>query len=84
MSLVGPRPERPELIYKIKESVPNYDHRLKILPGLTGFAQLYNPNNSNFSQKLKYDRIYMRNMCLWLDVKIITLSIIKVWITKKL
>ena len=78
MSLVGPRPERPEIIKIIKKTVPSYDNRLNVLPGMTGFAQIYNPDNTNFALKLKYDRVYMQNMCLWLDIRLIVLSIFKV------
>ncbi len=78
MSIVGPRPERPELIKIIKKTVPRYDDRLNILPGVTGIAQVYGKDSSNFKEKLKYDRIYMRNMCLFLDIKLIILSIIKI------
>ena len=78
MSIVGPRPERPELIEVIKQTVPCYDDRLKILPGITGIAQVYGKDSSDFKAKLKYDRIYMRNMCLFLDIKLIILSILKV------
>jgi len=72
MSVVGPRPERPELISEIKKTVPNYDIRLKVKPGITGFAQLYGRYDTPFEQKLKMDILYMRSKSfLFTDIYII-------------
>jgi lipopolysaccharide/colanic/teichoic acid biosynthesis glycosyltransferase len=73
MSLIGPRPERPEIASKIAHSLPAYDGRLDVRPGLTGLAQVRLPPDSDLStvrQKLTYDLYYIRNLGLWLDVRI--------------
>ena len=60
MSVVGPRPERPELMEKIKGETPNFDLRLKVKPGITGFAQLYGKYDTPFEAKLKMDLLYAK------------------------
>lgn len=60
MSVVGPRPERPELISKISKDVSNFDMRLKVKPGITGFAQLYGKYDTPFDQKLIMDLLYVK------------------------
>jgi len=60
MSIVGPRPERPELMEKIKGETPNFDLRLKVKPGITGFAQLYGKYDTPFEAKLKMDLLYAK------------------------
>ena len=60
MSIVGPRPERPFFVKKLKETYPFYSRRLKIRPGVTGWAQINQPFDTNIKdvhQKLKYDFI---------------------------
>ena len=73
MSIVGPRPERPFFIKKLKESYPFYGRRLKIRPGVTGWAQINQPFDTNIKdvhQKLKYDFYYIENLSLRLDFHI--------------
>jgi len=73
MSLIGPRPERPEIAAKIAHSLPSYEGRLDVRPGLTGLAQVTLRPYSDLStvrQKLTYDLYYVRNLGLWLDVRI--------------
>lgn len=60
MSVVGPRPERPELMEKIRSETPNFDLRLKVKPGITGFAQLYGKYDTSFEAKLKMDLLYAK------------------------
>ncbi len=60
MSVVGPRPERPEVAIKIKKDYPDFDMRLKVKPGITGFAQLYGRYDTTFDCKLKMDLLYER------------------------
>ena len=55
MSMVGPRPERPEIFEKYEESVPDFDFRLKVKAGLTGYAQVYGKYNTTPIDKLKLD-----------------------------
>jgi len=70
MSLVGPRPERPELISLFQEHVPFYRARLLVKPGLSGWAQIhqtYAANVEETNEKLEYDLYYIKNRNLWLD-----------------
>lgn len=74
MSLVGPRPERPEFIEKLSNEVPGYLHRLGLRPGLTGIAQVvngYDNNIESFRRKVALDLLYLQNCCFWNDVKIL-------------
>jgi lipopolysaccharide/colanic/teichoic acid biosynthesis glycosyltransferase len=80
MSLVGPRPERPELVPNLEEQLPRYRDRLKVRPGMTGFAQLRLPPDSNLEsvrQKLPYDLYYVRFAGPWLDLRILLLTSIR-------
>lgn len=74
MSLVGPRPERPEFIEELSAQVPGYLHRLGLKPGLTGIAQIlngYDNNIESFKRKVALDLLYLQNCCLWNDIKIL-------------
>jgi len=74
MSLVGPRPERPEFIEKLTAEVPGYLNRLGLKPGLTGIAQVvngYDNNIESFKRKVALDLLYLQNCCWWNDVKIL-------------
>ncbi|HRY63473.1 MAG TPA: sugar transferase [Patescibacteria group bacterium] len=74
MSFIGPRPERPEFIEKLKEVIPFYETRLLIKPGLTGWAQInfpYGASEADALEKLQYDLYYIKNRSLTLDVSII-------------
>ena len=70
MSLVGPRPERPELVEKIAREVPGYERRHRIKPGVTGMAQVYGRYNSSPAHKLGYDLQYLANWSVMLDIQI--------------
>ena len=73
MSLVGPRPERPEFIMKLSEEIPDYVQRLGLKPGLTGVAQVvngYDNDIESFRRKVTLDLLYLQNCCIWNDVKI--------------
>lgn len=73
MSLVGPRPERPEFIKKLSDEIPDYIQRLGLRPGLTGVAQVvngYDNDIESFRRKVAYDLLYLQNCCLWNDLKI--------------
>lgn len=81
MSIVGPRPERPEIIEKIMKEIPDYLSRTKIKPGITGWAQLngtYDNNIDDVSIKLQNDCYYIENFSLSFDVKILFLTLIRV------
>ncbi|MDA0986946.1 MAG: sugar transferase [Bacteroidetes bacterium] len=74
MSLVGPRPERPYFVEKFKKEIPFYSRRLKVLPGITGWAQIkqgYDTNITDVKTKLKFDLYYIENMSLRIDLKIL-------------
>ena len=74
MSLVGPRPERPEFIKELSAEIPDYLERLGLKPGLTGVAQIvngYDNNIESFRRKVAFDLMYLRNCCLWNDLKVL-------------
>lgn len=75
MSLVGPRPERREFIEEYSERIPEFGERLKVKGGLTGYAQIYGRYNTEPEDKIKYDLYYIYNYSLWLDFKLIILTI---------
>jgi len=85
MSLVGPRPERPELTKKLEIEIPFFGERYNILPGLTGWAQIRYPYGGSVEdarRKLEYDLYYMRHMSLALDLQIM-LSTIRIMLLGK-
>jgi exopolysaccharide biosynthesis polyprenyl glycosylphosphotransferase len=86
MSLIGPRPERPEFTKMLTEEIPFYHERLLVKPGLTGWAQLLGPayggSKEETVEKLKYDLYYIKNRNLTLDLSII-LKTIRIVLSKK-
>lgn len=83
MSLIGPRPERPEFIEKLKTQIPDYEKRLAVKPGITGLAQVchkYDETIEDVKTKVEYDLKYIKNMCLWFDLGI-TLRTVRVVLT---
>lgn len=81
MSIVGPRPERPEHIARLTETIPFYRTRLVVRPGLTGWAQVkyhYGSTDEDALVKLEYDLYYIRNQSLLLDLNIIIRTVYKV------
>lgn len=74
MSLVGPRPERPYFVEKLSKDIPLYKRRLKVRPGVTGWAQVkhkYDETLEDVNTKLRYDLFYIENMSLRMDFKIL-------------
>jgi exopolysaccharide biosynthesis polyprenyl glycosylphosphotransferase len=74
MSLVGPRPERPFFVEQLKQEIPWYVRRIKMKPGITGWAQVkhkYDASIEDVKQKVMYDLYYFENMSIQLDIKII-------------
>ncbi|CEK31310.1 glycosyltransferase [[Clostridium] sordellii] len=71
MSLIGPRPERPELTYKFNKEIPGFIDRLVIKPGLTGLAQVNGGYDISPEEKLKWDIIYIKNRNIFLDISIV-------------
>ena len=75
MSIVGPRPERPEIALQYRQEMPEFDYRLKMKAGLTGYAQVFGKYNTTPYDKLKLDLSYIQNYSLLLDIKLIILTI---------
>ena len=78
MSLIGPRPERPFFIEKLKEKFPLYERRFRVRPGITGWSQIKHPSDikeEDVRQKLRYDFYYIENLSLNLDLKIFVSTI---------
>ena len=71
MSVVGPRPERPELDDDIQQSVHTWQQRWFVSPGLTGLAQINDVASTEPSEKLRYDVAYIRNQSFWFDLRIL-------------
>jgi lipopolysaccharide/colanic/teichoic acid biosynthesis glycosyltransferase len=81
MSLVGPRPERSFYIEKIKEQAPHVKKLLRVRPGITSWGQVkygYAENVGQMIQRLKYDILYLENMSLAMDIKILFYTIVTV------
>lgn len=75
MSIVGPRPERPELIAATMKEVPEFALRTSIKAGLTGYAQVRGYYDTEFLDKLKWDLLYIENYSFLLDLKIIVMTV---------
>ena len=74
MSLVGPRPERPEIVAELERVVRSYSDRLRVNPGVTGLAQIQLPSDQDIHSvrdKLAYDSAYVERRGLWLDLRIL-------------
>lgn len=74
MSVVGPRPERPEIVEEIKKEIPEFDYRLGVKAGLTGYAQVYGKYNTKLKDKLLFDLIYIENFSLFQDIRIMFMT----------
>ncbi len=75
MSFIGPRPERPEIIAQYVEVMPEFAFRMKVKAGLAGFAQVYGKYNTTPYDKLKLDLTYIENYSVWLDLKLMLLTL---------
>ncbi|MFA7367880.1 MAG: sugar transferase, partial [Bacilli bacterium] len=75
MSLIGPRPEREIFVKEFIKSIPDFRYRVNVKPGITGLAQVLGKYNSEPDDKLRFDLIYIRNYSIWLDIKILFLTI---------
>ncbi|HSW56714.1 MAG TPA: sugar transferase [Ignavibacteriaceae bacterium] len=81
MSLVGPRPERSYFVEQLSLQIPYYKRRLKVRPGITGWAQVkhkYDESIEDVKVKLRYDLFYIENMSLRMDIKILARTILVV------
>ncbi|HYF94802.1 MAG TPA: sugar transferase [Symbiobacteriaceae bacterium] len=75
MSLVGPRPERPVFVDRFTKENPEYELRHLVKPGVTGLAQIFGYYSTSANDKLRLDLHYVRNQSLWLDIKILLLTV---------
>lgn len=75
MSFIGPRPERPEIIAQYLEKMPEFAFRMKMKAGLAGYAQVYGKYNTTPYDKLKLDLTYIENYSIWLDIKLVLLTL---------
>ena len=92
MSLVGPRPERPEFVRNLERHIPLYAERLRVRPGVTGLAQVHLPPDTDLDsvrRKMAYDYFYTRQTSIWLDVRLILVTALQVlgvpfWVSRRL
>jgi exopolysaccharide biosynthesis polyprenyl glycosylphosphotransferase len=78
MSLVGPRPERPVFVDKFRNEIPNYMLRHRVKTGITGWAQVNGwRGDTSLEKRIECDIYYIRNWSLWLDIKILFLTVFK-------
>ncbi|MGH7413083.1 MAG: undecaprenyl-phosphate glucose phosphotransferase [Candidatus Rokuibacteriota bacterium] len=79
MSVVGPRPERPVFVERFRQTVPGYMLRHKVKSGITGWAQVHGlRGNTSLERRIQYDLEYIERWSLWLDLKIILLTLFRV------
>jgi Undecaprenyl-phosphate glucose phosphotransferase len=79
MSVVGPRPERPVFVQRFRQTVPGYMLRHKVKSGVTGWAQINGlRGNTSLEKRIEYDIQYIERWSLWLDLKIIALTVVRV------
>lgn len=79
MSIVGPRPERPVFVKELSTKITDYKKRYEVKPGITGLAQVvhkYDETLQDVKKKVKYDLLYIREMCLMVDIRILFRTII--------
>jgi exopolysaccharide biosynthesis polyprenyl glycosylphosphotransferase len=80
MSFVGPRPEMAHLIDEFRRHIPHYYLRYKIKSGLTGWAQIHGlRGNTSLEERVRYDLYYIEHFSLWLDVRILFLTLFRAW-----
>ena len=78
MSLVGPRPERPEFVGQFRDQYPHYMMRHRVRAGMTGWAQVHGwRGNTSIRMRIEHDLFYIENWSLLLDLKIMVLTVVK-------
>jgi lipopolysaccharide/colanic/teichoic acid biosynthesis glycosyltransferase len=78
MNIVGPRPERPSIVARLRETIPRYQYRHRVKPGITGLAQInqrYDTCLEDVRSKVEWDIRYIENQSLWLDIQIMLRTI---------
>ena len=79
MSIIGPRPERPVFVNDLSNKIVDYKNMLEIRPGITGLAQVwhkYDETIKDVKKKVKYDLLYIREMCFLVDLRILFRTVI--------
>jgi exopolysaccharide biosynthesis polyprenyl glycosylphosphotransferase len=82
MSLIGPRPERPEFVPQLDTAIPGYKERLQVLPGVSGLAQIHldaDTDLASVERKLAMDLYYIKHMSFWVDLKILLATVVHVF-----
>ena len=83
MSLIGPRPERPQFVQKFEEEIPRYRVKHQVRPGMTGWAQVNGlRGDTSIEERIRYDIYYIENWTFWFDVKILFLTFFKGFVNK--
>ncbi len=83
MSLVGPRPERPQYVEKFREDIPRYMVKHQVRPGMTGWAQVNGyRGDTSIRKRIEYDLYYIENWTVGLDIKILCLTVLKGFVNK--
>ena len=83
MSLIGPRPERPQFVEKFREEIPRYMIKHQVRPGMTGWAQVNGyRGDTSIRKRIEYDLYYIENWTLGLDIKILFLTVFKGFVNK--
>ena len=76
MSLVGPRPERPEFVELFRRDIERYSDRHRVKSGITGWAQVHGlRGKTSLTDRVEWDNYYIENWSLWLDVKILLMTV---------
>jgi lipopolysaccharide/colanic/teichoic acid biosynthesis glycosyltransferase len=81
MSLVGPRPERPEFVPRLEAAIPHYRQRLLVLPGVTGLAQIHlgpDTDLASVERKLAFDLYYVKYLGFWMDLRVTLATVVHV------
>lgn len=83
MSIVGPRPERPMFVEQFKDEIPDYMKKHMVKAGITGWAQVHGwRGDTDLKTRIEYDLYYIENWSLWLDLKIIVMTVFKGFVNK--
>lgn len=83
MSIVGPRPERPMFVEQFKDEIPDYMKKHLVKAGITGWAQVHGwRGDTDLKTRIEYDLYYIENWSLWLDLKIIVMTVFKGFVNK--
>ncbi len=83
MSLVGPRPERPEFVALFRQEIPGYMQKHMVKAGITGWAQVNDlRGSSDLAKRIQYDLYYIENWSLWFDLRILGLTLLHIFTTR--